>query len=320
MKRLCMIVVVVTALVFVVSCNKQDKSTETVQDEATQDTQTTESETEETQPVLDEKVAMYRAAVYKDPKQSDWLATLNKGEQVMLVEVLDEPVKLKGKDETIAKVRLSDDTEGYIRERYLADKAIVITDEEVPVFARNNKTSGQSGSLPLGAIAFVVEQKANWLKVTAGDHKIYNKWIESGYSENRELITDAVLVEENGMIVRGEKDGTYETARGILEDIAAKNNELSDIAKEYLEEGSGQSSYEYPDGSQLAKVTASSLRIRKDPNADAEEVTQAPKNKVVAVLEEQDEEVEIGGNTGRWTRVNYEGEEGWAFGAFLEKQ
>lgn len=317
MKKLTGLLLTLALVVTIAGCTKETPVPEADTDGASQQDDTQEQDAEE---AIDERVAMYRAAVYSDTAHKEWLATLSKGEQVELLKELSEPVTLKGKEETLAKVRLSDDSEGYIRLRYLADRAVVITEEEVPVYSRNNKTSGQKGTLPKGTVAFVVDQKANWLKVTAGDQKIYNKWIIDGYSDDRSLVTDALIVEEQAKILRGEKDGDTDAARVLLDDIAQKDHAVSSVAQEVLDGGSQEEEYEYPEDAQLATVEASNLRIREEPDTDAEEITMAPEESTVQILEEQDEEVEIGGSSGRWTKVNYEGTEGWAFGAFLEKQ
>ncbi len=316
------VLLILISAAFTVSCTKEAPINGTTQGASDENVQENEEATEDTAPALDERVSMYRASVYKDIKQSDWLATLNKGEQVVLVEELAETVTLKGKEEKIAKVRLSDDSEGYIRLRYLADKAVVITDDEVPVYNRNNKTSGQRGILPKGTIAFVVDQKANWLKVTVGElrdgTKVYDKWLENGYSEDMSLVSDAVMIEQSADVLLGLREGDAEAARVILEEVANKGNEMSFVAQMYLEGSAGSEPYEYSDGAVLAKVSASNLRIRTEPNTDAEQVATAPQNKIVEVLEQQDQEVEIDGTTGVWMKVNYEGTEGWAFGAFLD--
>lgn len=309
MKKILLLLLVALA----VSCSQGEKQT-------SQEAAPSEKKEEV---ALDERAAMYRASVYKDKEHNDWLATLNKAEQVVLLEEVSEEVEIKGKKEKLARVRLSDDSEGYIRMRYLADKAVVITDDEVPVFNRNNKTSGQHSVLPKGTVAFVVDQKANWLKVTVGElsdgTKVYNRWIEKGYSEDRGLVSDAVRIEDAGKILSGEKDGDTEAAHFILEELANKGNEMSFVAQAYLEEDTAQEPYEYPEDAVLARVTATNLKIRTEPNVEAEELKMAPQNSVAAILEEQEDEVEIGGMSGRWMKINFEGTQGWAFGAFLEK-
>ncbi len=65
-------------------------------------------------------------------------------------------------------------------------------------------------------------------------------------------------------------------------------------------------------------VTAKSgLLIRADANTNASKLGLAPYGARVEVLEQSDQTMTIGGKTGHWTRVNYEGTEGWSFGGFL---
>lgn len=65
-------------------------------------------------------------------------------------------------------------------------------------------------------------------------------------------------------------------------------------------------------------VTAKSgLLIRADANTNASKLGLAPYGSRVEVLEQSEETMTIGGKTGHWTRVNFEGTEGWSFGGYL---
>lgn len=70
-------------------------------------------------------------------------------------------------------------------------------------------------------------------------------------------------------------------------------------------------------------VTANSgLLIRADANTNASKLGLAPYGAKVAVLEQAEETMTIGGKTGHWTKVVYEDPndgaiEGWSFGGYL---
>lgn len=61
----------------------------------------------------------------------------------------------------------------------------------------------------------------------------------------------------------------------------------------------------------------SGLRMRKEPELDAELILSIPFNKRVEIIEERDEGFIIDGVYGNWTRVSYDNTLGWVFGGFL---
>jgi hypothetical protein len=312
--------VITVLILMVVTACKAEKPSDTQNQNSEQSTEVQNSE----QVALDERVSMYRASIYEQPEQTDSLAVLNKGEQVVLIEELKDPITIKQREEKIAKVRLSDDTEGYIRSRYLALRAVVITKADTPFYARNNKSSGQGGVLPLGTVAFVVDEKANWVKITAGKlpngTEVWGRWIDDGFSEDPALIADALQIETLSKIVTGETDGDADAAVKMLENIVSKGNAMSYVAQQYLGSASASETteYEYPDDMPLATVTASNIRLRSEPTTESSELTLIPEGSVVGIIEQQPDEVEIDGTTGNWTMIDYNGTIGWAFGGYLQ--
>lgn len=59
------------------------------------------------------------------------------------------------------------------------------------------------------------------------------------------------------------------------------------------------------------------LRMREEANTESKIVILIPNGSQVEELESSSETVEINGKSGRWTKVKFDGNEGWVFGAFL---
>lgn len=71
----------------------------------------------------------------------------------------------------------------------------------------------------------------------------------------------------------------------------------------------------------LRFVTADvGLRMRIAPDLSQRQIETIPFNGKVTLLEESGEVLTIAGATGRWSRVNWKGLEGWVFGGFLAKE
>ena len=59
------------------------------------------------------------------------------------------------------------------------------------------------------------------------------------------------------------------------------------------------------------------LRMRVAPSTEAERVLTIPDKASVAVIETEGPEIELAGTRGKWTKVDYAGNQGWVFGGFL---
>lgn len=59
------------------------------------------------------------------------------------------------------------------------------------------------------------------------------------------------------------------------------------------------------------------LRMRSSADTGAAVILTIPNGSQVAVLEIAEPQIEISGKTGRWTKVQYQGKEGWVFGGYL---
>lgn len=67
-------------------------------------------------------------------------------------------------------------------------------------------------------------------------------------------------------------------------------------------------------------VSASAgLKLREQSNQNAKLIVVIPYGSEVNVIEESGEVLTIAGKTGKWTKIDWNGNKGWAFGGFLEK-
>lgn len=241
MKKVISIVTVLSFLLIIGCSKKTDQKTAAV---------TNDQKTEEKSPApsLGTKCAKYRSAVYKDQELKTWLATLNKAEQISVQEEINYK-NSAGKDVLLAKVKLSDDSIGYTDAKNLAIKAIVFIQDDVKAFNRNNPTSGVAATIPKGYVGMVTDEKANWLQVTVGDvgggKKVYDKWVSEGFSEDPELIQDAVMLESAKDIFTGAKQGDIEEAKKQIESISKKGSVVGEVAMKLI---ASQGQNEQPQG------------------------------------------------------------------------
>ncbi len=323
MKKILMVLMVLffAALVLQTGCSKKGSDANEGEKTEIEEQAANEDVEEEYQEI---RVARFPASIYKEPtlKKGDWLALVNKGEEVTMLEETEQ--EIKGESMPVALVRLSDDTEGYIRSDYLALYATAILTDKTPAYERNNTTSRVVARLPLGTVAMVLDEKGGWLKVTVGElpdgTKVYNRWIQNGYEKNSEVVVEALMIDNAVSIINGEYKGDSETAMQTLRKIAESDSALSSVAASYLDGSDSSAEYEYPDSIEnFGKVNAGGgLKIRSDASTDAEELALVPSGEKLGLIETVGDEVEVAGKTGYWYKVNYKGTVGYAFGAFID--
>ena len=122
------------------------------------------------------KYAKYRITIRKDKDLKNWLATIEKAEEVDLLSEEEQATMQKGRKVilSIAKVKLADDSIGYIESRHLADKPIVFT-TETNAYIRPTSGTKVRAKIPAGTIGFIIAEKGNWVQVFCG--KIKGTWI-----------------------------------------------------------------------------------------------------------------------------------------------
>jgi len=278
-------------------------------------------------PAVDKKYAKYRIAVYKTPELKKWLATLAKAESVDLLNV--EDINIKGKTVKVAKIKLSDDTEGFIKLTYLADAPVVFL-QETKGFSRNNKLSSVKFTIPIGTLGFTVDEKGNWIKVFLG--KLNGKWIgdcwvKEGYSSDENIILNAQEYEKS-LTTLNKKDAKEDAKKDAikkLEELQTGGTVFSDLAQSFLEKykkenNEDENKEENAVADNFLKVISEGgLRMRENADLTSEKIATIPNGTKVEKLEETGDVVTISGKTGKWTKVKWEDKEGWVFGGFLSK-
>jgi hypothetical protein len=71
------------------------------------------------------------------------------------------------------------------------------------------------------------------------------------------------------------------------------------------------------DGEQYHVCTKAGLRMRETPDQKGKQIALIPDSEKIVVLEEKSDEITISGKKGKWTRIEWKGKTGWAFGGFL---
>jgi len=185
--------------------------------------------------VIGNKYAKYRVSIRKAADLKDWLATLEKAEEVELLEEFDQ-LNAKKESITIAKVRLADDQVGFVEARYLANDPIVFV-EDTRVFNRPASASKVVVTLPKGTIGFILEEKDGWTKIYVGKYEgtwVTKHWVEStSYSIDAPLVLDAREYETGLALISSKK---YDEAREKFTDLASSSSFFNTLATEQLTE------------------------------------------------------------------------------------
>lgn len=185
---------------------------------------------------LAKKYAKYRVAVRKDVDLKDWAATLEKGEDVDLLneqEVLDK----SGQKIYISRVRLTDKTEGFVASKHLADKVIVFI-EETTAFVRPTMGSKMYCKVPKGTMAFVVGEQADWVKVYAGKIGgviLTDQWVHGGYSTDPQIVLNARMYETAIEQLASEKEAEKTAGKQKLVELSQGDGIIAALAREKLE-------------------------------------------------------------------------------------
>jgi len=185
---------------------------------------------------LAKKYAKYSIQVFKDAEMKKWLTSLSKSESVDLLNLTKKMHKKK--EIEIARVKLSDDTIGYINSSHLADKPIVFI-EDVKAHLRNNIGSKVVVTIPRGTIGFIVSEKGGWTQVYIGKLEgkwITKQWVNGGFSTDENLVLDARTFEESVNILEKDpekvKPVEIEEAKEKLKELSKSASIIAEMAAE----------------------------------------------------------------------------------------
>jgi hypothetical protein len=184
---------------------------------------------------LAKKYAKYKVQVSKDKELKIWLATLEKAEDVSLLEE-EKYINPTGKTTEISKVKLADDSIGYIEPKHLADSPVVFT-ADTKAFVRPTSGSSIYAVIPKGELGFVIAEKGLWVQIYVGkinEKYITQQWVEGGYNNDPNLVLEAKQY-AGAIAALNEKDAEKAAqAKSVLEKLAESNSVIAELAKSKL--------------------------------------------------------------------------------------
>ncbi len=185
--------------------------------------------------VIGSRYAKYSASVKKEQELKNWLATLEKAEQVKLIKEFDYTNADK-EVIPLAKIQLADDQIGYIELRHLANDPVVFTDD-TPAYSRPILASKVITTIPKGTIGFIMEKKEGWSQIYVGkidEIWVTKQWVESSsYAFDTGLVIAARDLEAAQELIKEKKS---DEAREMLQSIIDGGTFLAESAQVSLDE------------------------------------------------------------------------------------
>ncbi|MBN2401428.1 MAG: hypothetical protein JXN64_03425 [Spirochaetes bacterium] len=184
---------------------------------------------------LAKKYAKYRVQVSKDKELKTWLATLEKAEDVSLLEE-EKYTNPSGKTIDISKVQLADDSIGYIDPKHLADSPVVFT-ADTKTFVRPTSGSTIYAVIPKGELGFIIGEKGLWVQVYVGkinEKFVAQHWVEGGYSNDPALVLEAKQYAAAVNALNDKDETKAGQARTTLEELAEGSSVIAELAKNKL--------------------------------------------------------------------------------------
>ena len=210
------------------------------------------------EPTSEQKFAKFRIGVSENPDLKKSFTVLAKAEAIEQLEVLPS----EDPDKAVAKIKLSDDSIGYVKARHLGGQPVVFT-QETKAFDRNNATSRVKQTIPVGSIGFIMDERKNWVKIYVGkieDNWVTDEWVEGGYEMNSDLLLEARDLEEarNTLLDEKAKDEAKSEALEKLEKLKSSSTVIAQAAKEFAEELEAKGQEDVPEAPEVdpaAEVT-----------------------------------------------------------------
>ncbi len=141
-----------------------------------------------------------------------------------------------GKTTEISKVKLADDSIGYIEPKHLADSPVVFT-ADTKAFVRPTSGSSIYAVIPKGELGFIIAEKGLWVQIYVGkinEKYITQQWVEGGYSNDPNLVLEAKQY-STAIAALNEKDAEKAAqAKSVLEKLAESNSVIAELAKSKL--------------------------------------------------------------------------------------
>jgi lipoprotein LenA len=208
-------VIIAMAFLFLPGCNKGDDAGKEV--------------------TLAKKYAKFKAGVYKEAELKTWLATLEKAEDVNLLGE-EKKTDSKGAVVEVSKVKLADDSVGYINSKQLADAPIVFVNE-TKAYVRPTSGSTVFAVIPKGELGFIIGEKGLWVQVYVGEingKQVTQQWVETGYSNDPKIIIEAKDYISAVNALKEKDSEKAAQAKAGLEKLSEGTSVIADMAKEKL--------------------------------------------------------------------------------------
>ena len=181
------------------------------------------------------KYAKYRVSVYKEKELKTWMATLEKAEDVSLLSE-ESYTDNKGRSKEISKIKLADDSVGYIESRHLADTPIVFT-TNTKAFVRPTSGSRIFATIPKGELGFIIGEKGLWVQIYVGkikDKNVTQQWVEGGYISDANVVLEAKQYALALSALEDKDSEKRSNAEKIFEDLSNGSSVIAEMAKEKL--------------------------------------------------------------------------------------
>lgn len=214
------------------------------------------------EPTSEQKFAKFRIGVSENPDLKKSFTVLAKAESVEQLEVLPS----EDQDKAVAKIKLSDNSIGFVKARHLGGQPVVFT-RETKAFERPNATSRVKQTIPVGAIGFIMDEirdiEDNWDQIYVGkieDTWVTDEWVDGGFEMNSDLLLEARDLEEARKTLLDEKakDEAKSEALEKLEKLKSSSTVIAQVANEFAEELEAKGQEDVPDAPEVdpaAEVT-----------------------------------------------------------------
>ena len=137
---------------------------------------------------------------------------------------------------------------GFTQE-FLAEKPVVIIDENVKAYQRPDMGSAVVATIPKGTIGFIIDEKADWVKIYVGNVSgtwITGHWVKGGFSVDEALVQSAKEYETALNLLSKNKESAKKEAKDKFTELSKGTSVISELSKKKLEELLGVDSPDLP--------------------------------------------------------------------------
>lgn len=241
-----------------------------------------------------------------------YLASVQFGEQVDLLE--EERVE-KG-NRTYIRVKLSDDTEGWVHEYLFAENAfLAVVNKVEAIYRRPDLMTFRDKELEPGEIVAVLSIDNGWAQVV-GEARKKIGWIRNVSSLSMEGNDLEFARKYRLALQEKETYKQYKAFQDLLADEVLQQSPLISIAeKTYQEFGLKNHLPE----NQLY-IIEPNVALRSEPNRNEGEMLYALNEGVICDVLQRGPKVSYEDVDDFWYEVQYEGESGWVYGLYTSKK